>query len=176
MKVVVAYDGGDAGERAISAIANWVRTTQAEVHMLTVMDPSEANETSMPPGVHGFQPAGTWAGQPIDVREPLPKLAETRSQAIEGARSIAETRLHDVARRNFAGVNVAVHAELSDHAAEVIVAEAERLNADIIAIGTHGRGGLRHALMGSVAEKVVRSSHVPVLVIGPAVIAPASIA
>jgi nucleotide-binding universal stress UspA family protein len=176
MKVVVAYDGGDAGERAISAIANWVRTTQAEVHMLTVMDPSEANETSMPPGVHGFQPAGTWAGQPIDVHEPLPKLAETRSQAIEGARSIAETRLHEVARRNFAGVSVAVHAELSDHAAEVIVAEAKRLNADLIAIGTHGRGGLRHALMGSVAEKVVRSSHVPVLVIGPAVVAPAAIA
>ncbi|MGH2632717.1 MAG: universal stress protein [Tepidiformaceae bacterium] len=176
MRVVVAYDGGDAGDRAIAAIANWIRSTDADVHMLTVMDSSATTETAMPPGVHGFQPAGTWAGQPIDVHEPLPKLAETRSQAIEGARSLAEERLHDVAQRNFGTVSVAVHAELSDHTAEVIVAEARRLGADVIAIGTHGRGGLRHALMGSVAEKVIRTATVPVLVVGPAVVAPAAIA
>ena len=176
MKVVVAYDGGDAGDRAISAIANWIRTTQAEVHMLTVLDPSNTNETSMPPGVHGFQPAGTWSGQPVDVHEPLPMLAETRSQAIEGARSVAEERLQDVAHKNFGGVSVAVHAELSGHTAEAIVAEAKRLGADVIAVGAHGHGGLRHALMGSVAEKVIRTSPVPVLVIGPAVVAPAAVA
>jgi hypothetical protein len=39
---------------------------------------------------------------------------------------------------------------------------------DLIVIGTHGRRGLSHALLGSVAEKVVRSSPVPVLVAPPA--------
>ena len=42
-------------------------------------------------------------------------------------------------------------------------AEVERV--DLIVMGTHGRGGLAHALMGSVAEKVVRKAHCPVLTI-----------
>ena len=37
-----------------------------------------------------------------------------------------------------------------------ICAAAEQLDVDLIVIGTHGRGGLSHALLGSVAEKVVR--------------------
>lgn len=38
---------------------------------------------------------------------------------------------------------------------------------DLIVMGTHGRTGLRHALLGSVAEKVVRKSPCPVLTIRP---------
>jgi len=38
---------------------------------------------------------------------------------------------------------------------------------DLIVVGTHGRTGLRHALMGSVAERVVRRSGCPVLTVHP---------
>ena len=48
--------------------------------------------------------------------------------------------------------------------AEGILAEAERLGASRIIIGTHGRRGVTHLLLGSVAERVVRLAHVPVLV------------
>jgi len=44
-----------------------------------------------------------------------------------------------------------------------IVETAKKINADLIIIGTHGRTGLSHMLLGSVAERVVRSSIVPVL-------------
>ena len=44
-----------------------------------------------------------------------------------------------------------------------IVRGAEQLKADIIVCGTHGRTGLKHALFGSVAEKVVRKAPCPVL-------------
>lgn len=45
---------------------------------------------------------------------------------------------------------------------------ADEINADIIVIGTHGRRGLARALLGSVAENVVRTSQHPVLTIhGP---------
>ncbi|MGZ3440851.1 MAG: universal stress protein [Polyangia bacterium] len=42
---------------------------------------------------------------------------------------------------------------------------ADALGVDLIVIGTHGRGGLSHALLGSVAEKVVRRAPCPVLTV-----------
>lgn len=45
-----------------------------------------------------------------------------------------------------------------------IVSAAENLDADLIIIGTHGRTGLKHVVMGSTAERVVRHAHCPVLV------------
>jgi nucleotide-binding universal stress UspA family protein len=46
-----------------------------------------------------------------------------------------------------------------------IVGAAKSWNADLIVIGTHGRTGLKHALMGSTAERVVRHATCPVLVV-----------
>jgi len=46
-----------------------------------------------------------------------------------------------------------------------IIAMAKSWNADLIVIGTHGRTGLKHALMGSTAERVVRHATCPVLVV-----------
>ena len=52
---------------------------------------------------------------------------------------------------------------------EEILAGASQVQADLIVLGTHGRRGLSHALLGSVAEKVVRLATVPVLTAhGPA--------
>ena len=48
-----------------------------------------------------------------------------------------------------------------------IVKAAEELQADLIVMSTHGRTGLRHVLLGSVAEKVVRFAKVPVLTVKP---------
>jgi nucleotide-binding universal stress UspA family protein len=46
-----------------------------------------------------------------------------------------------------------------------IVGTAKSRSADLIVIGTHGRTGLKHALMGSTAERVVRHATCPVLVV-----------
>ena len=46
-----------------------------------------------------------------------------------------------------------------------IIHAARELKADLIVVGTHGRTGLAHLLLGSVAERVVRTSDVPVLTI-----------
>lgn len=50
--------------------------------------------------------------------------------------------------------------------AEEIVEYAKRHNCDVIVMGTHGRTGLTHLLMGSVAEKVIRTAPCPVMVVG----------
>lgn len=63
-------------------------------------------------------------------------------------------------------MGVKVLTELRDGVAYVEITHAAReLGADLIAIGTHGRTGLAHLLLGSVAERVVRISEVPVLTI-----------
>jgi nucleotide-binding universal stress UspA family protein len=46
-----------------------------------------------------------------------------------------------------------------------ILAAIERGRPDLVVMGTHGRRGLRHALLGSVAEKIVRLSPAPVLTV-----------
>jgi nucleotide-binding universal stress UspA family protein len=52
-------------------------------------------------------------------------------------------------------------------ASEAILDYASTNNVNLIAIATHGRGGLRRAVFGSVADHVLRESGLPVLVIRP---------
>ena len=49
-----------------------------------------------------------------------------------------------------------------------IIRYAQARRIDLIAIGTHGRGGVKHLILGSVAENVVRSAPCPVLTVGQA--------
>jgi nucleotide-binding universal stress UspA family protein len=60
----------------------------------------------------------------------------------------------------------AVRTELLEGAPhQVIVDAAAEFGADLIVMSTHGRTGLSHALMGSVAERVIRLAHCPVLTV-----------
>lgn len=56
---------------------------------------------------------------------------------------------------------------LEGDVAQSILDFAQQKRIDLIVVGTHGRGGLGKALMGSVAERVFRQSPVPVLTLGP---------
>jgi nucleotide-binding universal stress UspA family protein len=59
-----------------------------------------------------------------------------------------------------------VRLEVGD-ARDAIVRTAAQIDADLIVMGTHGRRGIRRALLGSVAESVVRTAPCPVLTIRP---------
>ncbi len=59
-------------------------------------------------------------------------------------------------------VNVVV---TSGNAAEEILKTAEQTRADLIAMSTHGRSGLRRLAFGSITDKVLRGSHIPVLMV-----------
>jgi nucleotide-binding universal stress UspA family protein len=91
----------------------------------------------------------------------------------------AEERLaeQETARelREFVAQKVGPHIPLvpvvrSGSPAEMITQYAKEEGMDLIVMATHGRTGLRHILMGSVAEKVVRTSDVPVLTVKPQVL------
>lgn len=55
------------------------------------------------------------------------------------------------------------------HPVARILEKADRIDADLILLGSHGKGRLKYAFLGSVVEKVLRKSHRPILVVPPGV-------
>ena len=83
-------------------------------------------------------------------------------QYMESIRS----RLQDTVERLFApGMLARVEVLADDSVADGILAAADRIRADMIVMGTHGRSGLSRLVLGSVAEAVLRRATVPVLVV-----------
>lgn len=78
----------------------------------------------------------------------------------------AATRIVDdaIARARRAGVIASGWTHFGTPAYELLQ-YVQRCRADLIVMGTHGRKGLSHLLMGSVAEEVLRHSPVPVLIV-----------
>jgi universal stress protein A len=77
----------------------------------------------------------------------------------------AYRRLHELTKRPEA-TPVAVTTEVVvGRPAAAIAATAKARQADVIVMGTHGRGAFAHALLGSVAERVLRSAPCPVLTV-----------
>lgn len=76
-------------------------------------------------------------------------------------------RAQDAARA--AGVEADVQLlqteDVEDRVAQAILKDARAWGADLLVAGTHGRGGLKHLLMGSVAEGIIRHAPVPVLLV-----------
>ena len=79
----------------------------------------------------------------------------------------AEQELGEFVRRNIKPEVKLVKAVRVGAPADEIRSFAEEEGVDLIVMATHGRTGLRHIVMGSVAEKVVRHSAIPVLTVKP---------
>lgn len=97
--------------------------------------------------------------------QPLPVLAYgevVTDLTVDAAKDAAKKQLAAIVAP--AGLDVQRHYCEGDPATE-IVRFAEKLKADVIVLGTHGRTGLVRLLMGSVAEHVLRHAPCPVLVI-----------
>lgn len=135
-KIVVATDFGKASERAVEfAIEIAVRFGA----QLTLVHSWEAPSYAYGGGL----------SMPVDVITPIQQAAEAElQQALEGI----EQRVPSAASSLRSGL-----------AWEEILAAASEVGADLIVLGTHGRRGLSRALLGSVAEKVVRMASIPVL-------------
>ena len=57
--------------------------------------------------------------------------------------------------------------QLQGKTVETVIAEADKLQAALIVLGSHGHGAVYNMLVGSVAEGIVRASKVPVLLVPP---------
>ncbi|MFT4516422.1 MAG: nucleotide-binding universal stress UspA family protein [Planctomycetota bacterium] len=90
------------------------------------------------------------AESPVDAAEPF---AQVQRAIGETAGTLATDR------------PVAIEVEQVPHVKDAILAAASRLAADLIVLPTHGRSGLSRLVLGSVAEEVVRSATLPVLLL-----------
>ena len=99
---------------------------------------------------------------------PVRKYVPESDHMAAEAKQEAESYLAGVVAR-FAGWSrqVASHVILDARVAKAITDYAAELDADLIAMATHGRGGVARAVLGSVADQVMRTSTVPVLLFPP---------
>jgi nucleotide-binding universal stress UspA family protein len=139
--VLVPLDGSALAERVLGPALDLVRSWEGRCTLLRVV------EASPPPT----------AGRSNRPRSPQPEQEAAR----EYLEKIAG-RLRDE------GVSVRTRVVVAPHAAPVILEEVQRQRGDFIALATHGRGGLRRMLLGSIADKVIRGASTPVLVYRPA--------
>ncbi len=180
MRVLIALDTSEIGESAAAAIAAWSRSVPIELHFLSVVHPddlhatqeststgefpvSESSQAGDIPLITGSQ----YGGVAVPLGDQRPETVEYRGQAIERARSERKDYLRALVLRDLPDANTTIHVEFSDETAQTIVETAKALGVDAIAMGTHGKTGIRHALVGSVAEEVMRRAQVPVVLIGP---------
>lgn len=136
--IVIATDGSENSQRAVSYGIEIAKLSGATVHALYVVDTTSFSSIPMDAG---------WEAMYETLRR-------------EGEKAIFEVKK----RGEVSGVEVR-EVLLEGHPSNEITDFAENNNADLIVVGTLGKTGLDRFLMGSVAEKVVRGSKVPVLVV-----------
>jgi len=88
------------------------------------------------------------------------------------AKTALTTQLHEYAESHLPAPISATTLFEDDDPALAIVRIAHDIKADLIVMGTHGRRGIRRAILGSVAEYVLRATDVPVITVNPALFAP----
>jgi universal stress protein A len=94
-------------------------------------------------------------GDPTVVSAPL------ISQRVERD---ARAELEKIEKRELTGVQHEIMLRFGHPAKEIVAAEVET-KAELVVMATHGRTGVSHLLLGSIAEKVVRESSCPVLTV-----------
>src|SRR5262245_13187537 len=103
----------------------------------------------------------------------LLRVVEPRSTYHEGANGLPEKAEAEIYLRRIAarlreqGLHVRTRLIAARHVAEAILEEAKIQGSNLIALATHGRGGIQRLLLGSVADMLVRLAACPVLVYRP---------
>ena len=95
-------------------------------------------------------------------REVLEELTISEGLSLDEA---AEHTLRQLVSRLAPEASATLVDTRADSPADAILAMAHQHDADMIVIGSHGRGGMRRFLLGSVAEKVARTSELPVVIV-----------
>lgn len=146
-RVLFCYDGSEHADAAIRAGARLFPRSRAAV-------------------VHVWRMPYSVGPAPPGAMPPAPPPAHTERSARDEAQRLADQGAALLEDTNIEAQVVVARAEqrMSDKIRDV----AEELQADVIVVGTRGRGGIRRLLLGSVSSELVHTAERPVLVVpGP---------
>ena len=139
-KILIAVDNSICAEKAAKVGYEMASKFDAEVALINIIEPAPAT----------VNPDFT--------------LSPVFLEAYDNSEENSHLLLKEIENKHSSGVST-TYLSIIDTAGHGIVQQAEEWKADLIVIGTHGRGGLYHFLMGSVAEHVARKSACPVLIV-----------
>ena len=143
-KLLVATDGSDTAWKAVKYAVGFAKQISASITLLSVIDKSAFIVQSIP----------------VDMASNLiAPIDDYLQQAVEGYTQKAEK----LCKKNGIKVKIVIR---TGHPVEEIIKEAKRSKASIIVLGSHGKGMLESAVLGSITHGVIHNStkH-PVLVI-----------
>lgn len=140
MKITAALDFSETSQRILDAVETYARKLDAEVFLIHVEPPE--------PDFIGYDPG------PQTVRDQVAHSARGEHVELQKAARSLEAK----------GVKTTPLLVQGPFSASIL-AEADRLGADLIIIGSHGHGMLHDVLVGSTSEGVLKKSRIPVLVI-----------
>jgi len=145
--IIVPLDGSELSESAIPTAMELAKAANAELRFFETIRTSFVGA-----GITGLEyGAGDFAGDAV----------------VNNRRANAEKYLDDwVSFAQEQGVNSSRVVSVGSPA-QKIVDQANQVEGSIVVMGSHGSGGLKRWVVGSVADKVIRSAHRPVLVIPP---------
>jgi nucleotide-binding universal stress UspA family protein len=139
-KIFVAVDFSAQAREALRVAADMAATVHAELTLVHVWQS----------GTYAFEPDLTTPGTVYD--DTLDRIQQDLSDWKHRAQEMGVTRVRTAVIRGSAWKEI------------VDLLEGDR-SYDLIVLGTHGRTGISHAILGSVAEKIVRHAPCPALVV-----------
>jgi len=143
--LMIPLDGSDLSERALGHATEFGELFDSAYHLTRIVS------------------------YPVDIASPyLPHTAQVNQQVMEDAKKGAAEYLENhAANMRGRGLRVTTSVAVDAQAGNGILAEAEAVGADMVAMSTHGRTGISRAVLGSAADKVLRGVHTPVLLYKP---------
>lgn len=151
MKILIGYDGTKDAAKSLRGLDRVGLPARAQILVLSMVKPWARFEGKPKPGFPD------WPG--AAAREQYRRQLEL---FLDAARKAADKAAKTLAKR-FPGWEVKAEADLDDPA-HGLLTRAGAWKADLIVVGSHGRGLLGRALLGSVSEKVIRHAGTGVLV------------
>jgi len=144
-QILVPLDGSALAEAALAPAAAMAELFEAELVLVQIAPPLTAGS---------LLPVNFAAGYDRDA------VALLRKQAQDYLEDLGE----DLRKR---GTRVRTTVVVGPNVGEALINLAHPERIDLVAIATHGRSGLQRLVLGSVADKLIRGSEPPVLVIRP---------
>jgi nucleotide-binding universal stress UspA family protein len=151
--ILIATDLTPNSEHAFKHAVLLARHSKAKIHLLHVVPEVDSSFRSYVSSIMGEG-----------------KLESFEAQHEDQARNKLKKELDEFTRNELANFpedfkNIASIEIVHGRAVSQILQTADRIEADVIVMGTHGKGVLGHTFLGSVAEKVLQKSKKPVFII-----------